>query len=100
MDEQERKEIVKAKLAQQAAKKTKDALPPVVKQPYDPENAYLSKEEFVAKRRKKKEDDLAAKDFINKRKSESEKEDTGGVPENKEEKKVAPKKTGRPKKVE
>ena len=99
VSEEEKKEYVKAKLAIQAAKKTKDALPPVIKRPYDPENCLLSKAEFVEKMRKQKEDALAAKEFLAGRKDK--KEDVGDgvqVEEKKEVAKVV--KKGRPKKIE
>ncbi len=100
---EERQAIVKAKLAQMAAKKTKDALPPVVRQPYDPENALLSKDEFIAKQRLKKEEEAEARAHIARKRQEREGAPVSDNTEVEEEEALEAEpqvKRGRPKKVD
>ena len=66
-----KKAYVKAKLDKLKEKKGKGSLPPLVRKPYDPENALLSKAEFIEKWAKKDEEDKAAKEFVAKRREVS-----------------------------
>lgn len=94
MSKEERDAIVKAKIAERNAKKTKDSLPPVERKPYDPENMFLSKEEFRAKRMREEEEKAQANAFIAQKRGKKD------VQEEEKEKVLEPKKLGRPKKVE
>jgi len=75
---------------------SKKDLPPIVYLKTDMENKKLSKAEFIEKRRRQKEEELAVSEFKKKRK-----EDKNAVQkeEGQEESVLEPKKMGRPKKV-
>ena len=86
------------KNAAERAKKRREILKkPVPMLPDDPDNIRISKADFLAKRRKQKEEELAVEQFKRDRKA---KEVTSGVQgEEKAETEVL-KKVGRPKRVE
>lgn len=84
--------------AERAALRRKLMKTPVPMRPDDPENIRISKADFIAKRRKQKEEEVAVEEFKRSRNAKltQPKEESDGQ-EVKEEKKVL---RGRPKKVE
>ena len=86
--------------AAERIKKRKELLKQAVPmKPDAPENIHLSRDQFIAKRIKEKEEDLAIEKY--RQEYRAKKENKDGVREEKKEEKVEePKKKGRPKRVE
>jgi len=107
MDPEDRKQAVKLREAKRLAQEEKAKLPPVIKMPYDAENAFLSKKEFVDKYAKKKQEKAEAEAYIARKRKEKEdglqeeaaEVEDDGPAENKEPKDEAPKR-GRPKRID